>query len=159
MFHHPLWATLAVGAVLLGPVANSACAQTAADIDGVKAANAAFYAALSARDVKKMEAMWANKPYVVNMGPRIKTFAVGYDDAVAKWWPAAFEFFQELNVSMTTQAVVQTNGKVGWVHGNESATGLTKNGPVKFTTFVTNVFEKDGDRWLMVSHHAQPIPQ
>ena len=148
-------AAIAAGTVLIG---TSAQAQAPADIEAVKAANAAFYAALSARDVKKMEALWADKPYVVNMGPRIKTFAVGHDEAVAKWWPAAFEFFQELNVTMTT-AQVQANGKVAWVVGNESATGVTKNGPVKFTTFVTNIYEKEGDRWLMVSHHAQPIPQ
>ena len=159
MLRRDLWAALAVAAAVLGSFAGSARAQSTADLDAVKAANAAFYTALSARDVRKMEAVWANKPYVVNMGPRIKTFAVGYDEAVAKWWPAAFDFFQELTVTMTTLAVVQTDGKVAWVHGNESATGVTRNGPVKFTTFVTNVFEKDGDRWLMVSHHAQPIPQ
>jgi ketosteroid isomerase-like protein len=151
-------ATLAATAAGLMVFAVSASAQSAADVDAVRAANAAFYTALSARDVKKMEAVWANKPYVVNMGPRMKTFAVGHDEAVAKWWPAAFEFFQELNVTMTPSQV-QANGKVAWVVGNESATGVTKNGPVKFTTFVTNIFEKEGDRWLMVSHHAQPIPQ
>jgi ketosteroid isomerase-like protein len=159
MFRRTLFAAFAATVVGMVSAVGSASAQQASDIEAVKAANAAFYAALSSRDAKAMTAVWANKPYVVNMGPRIKTFAVGYDEAVAKWWPAAFEFFQELNVSMSTQAVVQTNGNVGWVHGNESATGVTKNGPVKFTTFVTNVFEKDGDRWLMVSHHAQPIPQ
>jgi ketosteroid isomerase-like protein len=135
-----------------------ASAQSASDVEAVRAANAAFYAALSSRDAKRMTALWANKPYVVNMGPRIKTFAVGYDEAVAKWWPTAFEFFQELNVTPTV-AQVQTDGKVGWVHGNESATAVSKNGPMKFTTFFTNIFEKDGDRWLIVSHHAQPIPQ
>jgi ketosteroid isomerase-like protein len=158
MLRRNLCAALTATAVGLMGWVGSASAQQPADIEAVKAANAAFYTALSARDVKQMEAVWANKPYVVNMGPRVKTFAVGHDDAVAKWWPAAFEFFQELNVTMTP-AQVQANGKVAWVVGNESATGVTKNGPVKFTTFVTNVFEKDGDRWLMVSHHAQPIPQ
>jgi ketosteroid isomerase-like protein len=158
MLRRHLLSTLTAVTMVAALIGTSARAQQAADIDAVKAANAAFYAALSARDVKQMNAVWANKPHVVNMGPRMKTFAVGYDDAVAKWWPAAFEFFQELNVSMTP-AQVQANGKVAWVVGNESATGVTRNGPVKFTTFVTNIFEKEGDRWLMVSHHAQPIPQ
>ena len=36
-------------------------AQQPADIDAVKAANTAFYAALSARDAKAMEGLWANK--------------------------------------------------------------------------------------------------
>ncbi len=159
MLRRNLFAALAATAAGLISFVGSASAQQASDIEAVRAANLAFYVALSARDVKKMEAVWANKPYVVNMGPRIKTFAVGYEDAVAKYWPAAFEFFSELNVSMTTVAQVQINGKVAWVVGNESATGVNKVGPVKFQTFATNIFEKDGDRWLMVSHHAQAIPQ
>lgn len=159
MSRRRLLVALAATALGLSAFAGAARAQSASDIEAVKAANAAFYTALSARDVKKMEAVWSRKPYVVNMGPRIRTFAVGYEDAVAKWWPAAFEHFLELNVTMTTVAQVQTDGKVAWVHGNESATGATKAGPVKFQTFVTNIFEKEGDRWLMVSHHAQPIPQ
>jgi ketosteroid isomerase-like protein len=158
MFRRTLFAAFAATVMGMFSAVGSASAQQSSDIEAVKAANAAFYVALSARDAKKMETLWANKPYVVNMGPRIKTFAVGYDEAVAKWWPAGFEFFLELNVSMTT-AQVHTNGNVGWVVGNESATAVTKTGPVKFQTFVTNIFEKDGDRWLMVSHHAQPIPQ
>ena len=158
MLRRNLFTALAITAAGLSSFAGSASAQQSSDIEAVKAANAAFYAALSARDAKKMEGLWANKPYVVNMGPRTKTFAVGYEDAVVKWWPAGFEVFLELNVSMTP-AQVQANGNVGWVVGNESATAVTKSGPVKFQTFVTNIFEKDGDRWLMVSHHAQPIPQ
>jgi len=37
-------------------------AQQAADVDAVKAANTAFYAALSARDVKAMKSLWTNNP-------------------------------------------------------------------------------------------------
>ena len=87
MLRRDLWVALAAAAAVLGSLAGSARAQSTADLDAVKAANAAFYTALSARDVRKMEAVWANKPYVVNMGPRIKTFAVGYDEAVAKRRP------------------------------------------------------------------------
>ncbi len=158
MSRRRLYAVLAATAVGLSSFVVIAGAQPASDLEAVQLANAGFYAALSARDVKKMEAVWANKPYVVNMGPRMKTFAVGHAEAVAKWWPAAFDHFQELNVTMAP-AQVQINGKVAWVVGNESATGLTRNGPVKFTTFVTNIFEKEGDQWLMVSHHAQPVAQ
>jgi hypothetical protein len=48
-----------------------------ADVEAIKTANQAFYAALSARDLKAMEAVWANKPYVVNIGPKSKTVLVG----------------------------------------------------------------------------------
>ena len=56
----------------------------------MKAANQSFYTALSVRDLKAMQAVWANKPYVVNIGPRSKTAAVGYDEAVTKYWDNAW---------------------------------------------------------------------
>jgi len=43
----------------------------------VMAADTAFYAALSARDLKGMTAAWADKPYTINIGPRSKTMNVG----------------------------------------------------------------------------------
>ena len=126
----------------------------------VKAANQAFYVALSARDAKAMEGLWANKPYVVNIGPRSKAVAVGYADAVTKWSASLSEVFSELNAAMTSTAQVQTDGKLAWVVGTESASGKNKAGePFKFDTFATNIFEKEGNRWLLVSHHAQMMPK
>ncbi|MFM9943448.1 MAG: nuclear transport factor 2 family protein [Hyphomicrobiaceae bacterium] len=150
-------ATAAAGLALM---VGSAIAQQPADIDAVKAANAAFYAALSGRDAKAMEALWANKPYVVNIGPASKSIAVGFEDAVAKYWSNAFtNVFSELNVTMTTTQI-QTDGKLAWVVGTEAAKVKTKAGEAReFTTFATNIFEKDGNRWLMVSHHAGIIPK
>lgn len=150
-------ATAAAGLALFAGNAN---AQQPADVDAVKAAHAAFYAALSARDAKAMGALWANKPYVINIGPRSKAAAVGYEDAVAKYWPVAFDSFAELTATPTSITQVQTDGKLAWVVGSETATGKNKAGaPFKFDTFVTNIFEKDGTKWLMISHHAQIIQQ
>jgi ketosteroid isomerase-like protein len=70
------------------------------------------------------------------------------------------DVFAELKVSMTSTIQVQTNGKVAWVVGTENAVGKNKAGELfAFDTFVTNVFEKEGDRWLMVSHHAGIVPK
>jgi ketosteroid isomerase-like protein len=141
-------------------VAGSASAQPASGDGAIKAANQAFYVALSARDVKAMEAVWANKPYVVNIGPRDTTVRVGYADAVSNYWPKTFALISRMSVTLTSIAQLRTDGKLAWVVGTENAVIQLKNGgaPVKFRTFFTNVFEKEGARWLMVSHHAQPIP-
>jgi ketosteroid isomerase-like protein len=139
-------------------LAIPARAQQSTDIEAVKAANQVFYTTLSARDSKAMEGLWVNKPYVINIGPRSKTIAVGYADAVTKWSASLPEVFSELKATMTSTAQVQTDGKVAWVIGTESASGKNKAGePFAFDTFVTNIFEKDGTRWLMVSHHAQIV--
>jgi ketosteroid isomerase-like protein len=130
-----------------------------ADTDAIKAADQAFYKALTGRDLVAMKAVWAQTPYVINIGPRSKAMNVGYD-ATVKYWEGAFDFFSELNVSKT-EARVQNDGKTAWVVGIENATLQPKSGgdPLKFDTFVTHVFEKQGDRWLLVLHHAQMVPK
>ena len=61
---------------------------------------------------------------------------------------------------MTSTTQIQTDGKLAWVVVTEKALGKTKAGePVAFEAFATNIFEKDGNRWLMVSHHAGIQPK
>jgi ketosteroid isomerase-like protein len=151
----------AMAAAGLALMAGLAFAQQAADIDAVKSANTAFYAALSARDAKAMEGLWANKPYVINIGPVSKTIAVGFEDAVSKYYTNNFNnVFSEVSASMTSTAQVQTDGKLAWVVGTENAKLTFKTGEVReFVTFTTNIYEKDGNRWLMVSHQAAMQPK
>ena len=141
-------------------VCSTAARADDADIAAVSAANQAFYAALSARDAKAMEAVWANKPYVTNIGPRSKALAIGFDEAVAKYWPTAFATFSRM-VVVPSAPQIETDGKIAWVIGTETVALQPASGgdPLRFETFVTNVFEKDGARWLMISHHAQMVPK
>jgi ketosteroid isomerase-like protein len=146
-----------IGAI--GIVASNA--QPASDSDAIKAAHQSFYTALSAMDSKAMNALWANKPYVINIGPYSKTIAVGYEDAVVKFWPAALSRFSKVSASPTSIAQVQSNGNLAWVIGTEHADISLKSGGelLRIDNFVTNIFEKVGDHWLMITHHAQVIPK
>ena len=151
---------LAIILLSSGFSATCANAQTQADIEAVRTANAAFYTALSSRDAQAMKSVWANKSYVVNIGPASKAIAVGYDDAVSKYWPETFKRFAAISVSMQVKQI-RAVGKVAWIIGTERAElKLENNGKLlKLDIFVTNVFERIGDRWLMVSHHAGQIPK
>jgi len=150
-----LAAILLIGLVVLAGPANAQSSET----EAIKAANQAFYDALSGRDMKAMEAAWANKPYVVIIGPRSKEIGLGYEDAVANYWPRTFDQFSEIDAKLTSIAHIHVDGKFASVVGTESAVLQPKAGgePRKLDLFVTNLFEKDGDRWLMISHHAQMI--
>jgi uncharacterized protein (TIGR02246 family) len=152
------WKSPIVGFCGLLIVVTAANAQQA-DVEAIKAVDQAFYKALSGRDLEAMAAVWADKPYVINIGPRSKTMNVG-SEATRKYWQGAFDFFSRIDVTKSN-VHVQTDGKLAWVVGIENAVLQPKSGgdALKFETFVTHVFEKDQDRWLLVSHHAQMIPK
>ncbi len=143
-------------AVFAGP----ASAQQSSEVEAVKAVNQAFYRALSDQSMKAMKSVWANKPYVVNIGPRSKKLIVGYENAVVNYWPRTFERFSEIDVKLTSIAHIQVNSKLASIVGTERAVLQPKGGgePRRFDLFVTNLFEKVGDQWQMISHHAQRIP-
>ncbi|MCP4329787.1 MAG: nuclear transport factor 2 family protein [Alphaproteobacteria bacterium] len=152
--------TIAASCVMgLTLFAGSASTQQPSDIEAIKAAHQAFYTALSAKDAKAMEAVWANKPYVTNIGPTAETIAVGYANAVTEYWPATFDLFSQIDVSPLSIAHIQVGEKLASVVGTESVVLLRKGGgePLEFEALVTNVFEEDGDRWLMISHQAQTV--
>ena len=151
-------ATLAAGLALM---ATAATAAAASDIDDVKAADQAFHVALSAMDGKAMAGIWAQKPYVTNIGPSSKAVDMGYEDAVTKWMATIVPArFSELKAQMTSIATIQVNGNIAWVIGTENATGKNKAGePLAFDLLVTNIYEKEDGKWLMVSHHAQRPPK
>lgn len=76
-------------------------------------------------------------------------------------WANEFDLFSKANALSTSTAQVRIEGKLAYVIGTEHADISFKSGsePRIIDNFVTNIFEKDGDRWLMISHQAQVIPR
>ena len=149
----------AIPALGLALLPGSAVAQQAADVDGVKAASKEFYAALAVLDNgEAMEKVWAHTPYITYVGPRAKNIIVGWD-ALNKYWQDTNKLFAERKPTLSDQHI-HVNGNLAWEMGQESGTQKLKDGkagPIDFIT--TNVYEKIGGRWLIVSHHVQPKPQ
>ena len=113
-------------------------------------------------DAKAMGAVWAKTAYAVSIGPFNKKIDidVGYEAAISKYFAATFNHFSKMSVSAST-AEVRTSGGLGYVIGTEQGEVQPKSGkgPIKIKNFVTNIFEKDHGRWLMVSHHASSVPE
>ena len=128
------------------------------DFDQVKAANQAYYAALSARDLTAMEHVWAQSPRDVNVAPPIKPAAHTGWDTIKKNYQTFWATLDELIVSMEEPQVV-VHDSVAWVYGIEQARRRAKNGEVSAgPNFGTSIFIKEGGRWLMVFHQAALIP-
>jgi ketosteroid isomerase-like protein len=128
----------------------------ASDMEGIEAASRDFIAAISAREIRAMDKLWAHKSYVTFMGPLSTTIVVGWD-GVRKAWEMRFGQFDRVTISLA-ESHVHANDNIAWAAGIERVQLLRKNGEtLGFDAFVTNVFEEHDNRWLMVSHQATPI--
>jgi ketosteroid isomerase-like protein len=151
---------LTLTTMLLALAGSSAAAQQPADIEAVKAASKAFYAALAVLDDgTAMEKVWAHTPYVTNMGPESKSMIVGWDTHHKKYWEDINKRFTQRGVSLV-DAQVHANGNLAWEMGVEMVQAQLTDGTIrKVDWIVTNVYEKIDGRWLTVSHHVQPRPR
>jgi ketosteroid isomerase-like protein len=149
-----------VALLLLGGAisASSAVAQQASDMDAVKAANQAFYAALSARDAGAMEKVWSSDADIENIGPSDKAAGLGWE-GVKKSYAGTFSMETEIKVSME-QPRIKINGSIAWVSGIERAQFKNKAGEtINASNMAKSIFEKKPSGWLMVYHHASRVPQ
>jgi hypothetical protein len=157
MNRRSILATAAAVATGLVMTMGMAEAQSPADIEGVKAASKAFYAALNTGP-EVMLKVYAKTPYVAYVNPAMKTRAVGWDNVkstVEGSWVAV----PTRAVAMTNSSI-QVRGSLAWEIGDELGSVKTKDGTqLKIDSAVVNVYEKIDGQWLIVSHHAQLRPQ
>jgi ketosteroid isomerase-like protein len=128
------------------------------DEQRVHAANQAFYAAASARDMAQMDVVWAHEPYVRAIHPTNVHIDTGWE-AVRAGFQTLFERYAEISVSMP-QPHLRVGDTVAWVTGEEQFKARRSSGEtVSATLMGTNVFEKSAGDWLMVHHHVSVPPQ
>jgi ketosteroid isomerase-like protein len=129
-------------------------AEQRADKVGVLTANQEFYRALSAGSLEGISAVCAQDADVTVLHEGSKEVAVGWPAVLATWKDLPFASFSELSVEVANP-VINVKGPVAWAVGLEKIRGKMKSGDdFAWTALGTNIFEKRGDRWLMVHHHA-----
>jgi len=144
--------------VMLLGVANPAMAQGTSEIDDVRAANEAFYNALSAHNIGAIVVLWSFKTEIRHIGPHDTVIHVGLD-AAATSWKELFAAFPEIKIKCEPN-YIRINGNTAWVSSMEKAQWKNKAGESETETyFGTNIFEKQGGEWFMVYRHASVVPQ
>lgn len=141
---------------LLLVVSGTASAR-ADDKADVLAANTQVEQAFSKLDVKAIEASWAQDGSVSVIHPSSKAPILGWE-AVQKTYADHPVRYKDFSVAMNNPQVT-TNGNVAWVIGIEKVYAHRANGDVlDISALTTNIFEKRGDKWLLVHHHASRMP-
>ena len=164
MRRKPVVGTAALLAGLAGVAVGSggAAAQAPQDAEGVRAAASAFYAALNARDIRAMEALWAPDATVVMIhpsGPYARAPAVGPEAvrrSFAEAWPRFAEWSVNVNdmrvrVGQGWAAVLATTPVHVRMQGEDAAHD--------YTALATILYERRGDRWLFVHQHVSQPPR
>jgi ketosteroid isomerase-like protein len=124
------------------------------DLTGVEEANSRFYRAFEQLDLAEMDRVWAHGEGTQCIHPGWPLI-VGWS-AVRASWETIFANTTEMRFTITN---VRVGGgpDVAWVTCTENILSQV-DGRVSVTSLLaTNVFERAGDRWKMVLHHASHI--
>ncbi len=126
-----------------------------ADHQRVVDANAAFYEALTNRDMSAMERVWFPADWVECVHPG--TGAVRGWDAVRDSMAMLFGAAGTLMVA-ATDVHVHLLGEVAWVGCEERIATRNDGRMVSSVAHATNVFVMHDGVWRLVVHHASPVP-
>jgi ketosteroid isomerase-like protein len=120
----------------------------------VEEANARFYRAFESLDVGEMDAVWAHEEYVRCIHPGW-CLLEGWE-AVRQSWEAIFKDSREMRFSIS-DAHARVEGNLGWVTCAESILSHARGQIAVTSLLATNLFERRGDEWLVIHHHASHI--
>ena len=129
--------------------------QLQSDEQEVLAANLAFYEALQALDLAKMENVWWHEDWVKCLHP-------GWDliegwEEVRESWASIFRSTAYMRVAVS-RPLVHVTGDVAWVSCIENVTSTFEGGFSTALIEATNIFVRRNGTWRMVHHHAAPLP-
>ena len=119
----------------------------------IRRANEQFYRAFESLDVERMAAVWMQTD-------RAKCVHPGWDllqgwEAVRQSWAAIFANTDYMQFVITDVAV-HLYGHVAWVTCVENLTDAVDVTRIS-RILATNVYERSGDAWYIVHHHASPV--
>ncbi|MBI3651059.1 MAG: nuclear transport factor 2 family protein [Acidobacteria bacterium] len=121
----------------------------------LKSANAAFYRAIDSGSLDRMEELWAHEEFVQCVHPGWSLVS-GWA-RVRQSWEQIFAGGQKMRISATDVAVNYV-GELAWVTCTENITIFEDTNFDTVQAVATNFFMQRGEKWLLVHHHASPIP-
>ena len=117
--------------------------------------NERFYKALGTRDLKLMDSVWVQDSRAGCVHPGWIMLR-GWD-ALRQSWENVFDPNDQIDIELSNLNV-EIKGKVAWVTCIQKLVYISRNPPGVNVSQSTNIFEKHESGWLMLLHHASPIP-
>jgi ketosteroid isomerase-like protein len=112
-----------------------------------------FYRAISNKNLKAVESIWAHEAYAAVAG-RSGQIRLGWP-AVQSYWDLRFRQLGDTHVQARLRnSVCHAVGDVGWLSGTEIRTVTTGDEKRHEELRMTCVLERRGSGWQIVSYHA-----
>jgi ketosteroid isomerase-like protein len=117
--------------------------------------NEKFYRALENGKLDLMEEVWLKDP-------RAKCVHPGWPmlwgwEAIRQSWKNIFDSGIPAKIQISNVSA-EVSGDLAWVACIEHVSYLIRDRIQINLAQATNIFERQGSRWLMIHHHASPMP-
>lgn len=123
--------------------------------ESVEEANAEFYRAIESEEIERMADVWSHEEWVRCVHPGWEMLS-GWQ-RVRESWRRIFEGGQKMRIS-ASDVSIQNSGDFAWVTCKENITVFFETSFDSTQAAATNLFVRREGRWLLVHHHASPIP-
>lgn len=125
------------------------------DIDQIIKSNSRFYEALGDRDLELMKTVFVPDERAGCTHPGWIMLR-GYD-AIIQSWENVFDPEDKLHINLHN-VTVDLRGDSAWVTCIQELTYIRRDPVMMNVSVSTNIFEKTDSGWLMLIHHASPVP-
>jgi len=121
----------------------------------LRAANRDFYLAFESLDIEEMARVWAHDDDVQCVHPGWDLL-IGWEE-IRERWARIFANAKRVKIALSS-VWVRVEENAGWVACTEHVTTAFADGFDEATVQATNIFILRDGRWLLVAHHASPLP-
>jgi ketosteroid isomerase-like protein len=120
------------------------------------AANRSFYEAFQSLELEKMEGVWLRDPKIICIHPGWRKLA-GWGP-VMQSWERIFQSVFEMKFEVREIEIFEGRD-IATIVTEENLTQRGYDGVARSQVLATNVFERIGQKWMMVLHHGSPVMQ
>ena len=125
------------------------------DYEEVIKVNERFYKALGTRDLEMMNTVWVKDSRAGCVHPGWIMLR-GWQ-AIRQSWENVFDPRDQVNIGLSDISV-EIKGDIAWLTCIQELTYINRDPIMVNVSQSTNIFERRDAIWLMVLHHASPIP-
>jgi ketosteroid isomerase-like protein len=129
---------------------------TMSERDQIIEANRAFYRAFESLEVEKMERVWLSDPKIACIHPGWRKLS-GWGPVMQSWM-RIFDSAFEMKFEVRELDIYESND-IAVVVTEERLTQHGYDGIARSQVLATNVFERVGQKWMMILHHGSPVIQ